>query len=53
MNLWRQDKGHDATVAAFIKAVQNSQELLIPFEEILEVTRVSFEVAEAAKCSNR
>ena len=48
-NLWFQDKGHKAELAAFIHAVQNGDQSPIPFVEILEVTRASFDVAEAAR----
>jgi hypothetical protein len=49
MHAWRQDKGHTAEVAAFIKAVQEGAPPPIPFEEIVEVTRTSFEVVEVAR----
>jgi predicted dehydrogenase/threonine dehydrogenase-like Zn-dependent dehydrogenase len=49
INLWRQDKGHTAAVAAFLNAVQDARPSPIPVEEILEVTRASFAVIEAAK----
>jgi len=48
MHLWRQDKGHRAEAAAFIQAVQHGGPAPISFEELVEVTRVSFEVVEAA-----
>jgi len=49
MNLWRQDKGNTACAAAFINAIESGQTAPIPFEEFVEVTRVSFEIAEAAR----
>jgi predicted dehydrogenase/threonine dehydrogenase-like Zn-dependent dehydrogenase len=49
MNLWKQDKGNNACVAAFIDAVSCGKLAPIPFEELVEVTRVSFEIAEAAR----
>jgi len=49
MNLWRQDKGNTACAAAFINAIESGQAAPIPFEEFVEVTRVSFEIAEAAR----
>jgi predicted dehydrogenase len=49
LRLWRQDKGHKAEVQAFIRAIQHGQQSPIPFEELVEVTQVSFEVAEAAR----
>jgi predicted dehydrogenase/threonine dehydrogenase-like Zn-dependent dehydrogenase len=48
MGLWRQDKGQNACAAAFVKAVKEGGLLPIPFDELVEVTRMSFEVAEAA-----
>jgi predicted dehydrogenase len=44
MNLWSQDKGNDACAAAFVDAVSAGKSAPIPFEELLEVTRASFEV---------
>lgn len=46
MNLWRQDKGQAACVAAFVNAVRNGGPSPILFEELVEVTRVSFGVME-------
>lgn len=46
MNLWRQDKGQAACATAFIQAVRSGSASPIPLEEILEVSRVSIEVAE-------
>ena len=48
LKLWRQDKGQTACAAAFVQAVKAGGPLPIPFDELVEVTRVSFEVAEAA-----
>lgn len=48
MNLWRQDKGNAACVRAFVEAVRNGGEAPIPFDELLEVARVSLEVMDAA-----
>lgn len=44
MHLWRQDKGHTACVRAFVEAIRNGGPAPIAFEELFEVTRVSFEV---------
>ena len=51
MRLWRQDKGHKAEIAAFVQAVRQGGPAPIPVEELVEVTRVSFEVIESAKPS--
>jgi len=45
MNLWRQNKGHAACAAAFVRAVENQSSAPIPFEEILEVSRVTIALA--------
>ncbi len=45
MNLWRQDKGQKACVAAFVDAITHGAEAVIPLAEILEVSRVSIEAA--------
>ena len=47
MNLWRQDKGQKACAAAFVQAISTGGPVPIPLDEILEVARVSIEVAAA------
>ena len=47
MNLWRQDKGQKAGASAFVQAINNGGPAPIPFDEIVEVARVSIEVAGA------
>lgn len=49
MNLWRQDKGNAACARAFVEAVRDGGGDPIPFGELIEVARVSFEVVEAAR----
>jgi len=46
MNLWRQDKGQNACVAAFIAAVRAGHEAPIPLEQLLEVARVTLQLSE-------
>jgi predicted dehydrogenase/threonine dehydrogenase-like Zn-dependent dehydrogenase len=46
-NLWRQDKGQKACAEAFINAIAQGGPAPIPFDEIVEVARVSIEVAGA------
>ena len=46
MNLWRQDKGQNACAAAFVAAVRAGREAPIPLEELLEVSRVTLQLAE-------
>jgi predicted dehydrogenase/threonine dehydrogenase-like Zn-dependent dehydrogenase len=45
MNLWRQDKGHEAGIQAFMEAIQTGGPSPISFEEIVEVTRITLEIA--------
>ena len=47
MNLWRQDKGQKACVAAFVRAIESGGVSPIPLDELLEVARVTIEVAGA------
>ena len=49
MNLWSQDKGQNNCVKDFIDAVKNGGPTPIPFDEILEVARVSVDIAEALR----
>ncbi len=45
-NLWRQDKGQDACTKEFVKAIKGGYKSPISFDEILEVSRTSIEIAE-------
>ena len=47
MNLWRQDKGQAACAAAFVDAIRLGRPAPIPFEELVEVTRTSFDIVDA------
>jgi predicted dehydrogenase len=47
VKLWRQDKGQKACAAAFVQALRNGGPAPIPLEEILEVSRVTIEVAQS------
>jgi predicted dehydrogenase len=49
MKLWRQDKGQRACAAAFVQAVTSGTTAPIPYAELMEVSRVSIEVAEALR----
>lgn len=49
MNLWRQDKGQKSGAAAFIKAIEQGGDAPIPFDEVMEVSRLSIEIAEACR----
>jgi predicted dehydrogenase/threonine dehydrogenase-like Zn-dependent dehydrogenase len=46
MNLWRQDKGQKNCAAAFVQAITLGGPAPIPFDQIVEVARVSIEVAQ-------
>ena len=46
MNLWRQDKGHQDCVKAFIDSISKNKPPPIPFDEILEVSRVSINLCK-------
>lgn len=46
MNLWRQDKGHAKEAKAFIEAVQQGSPSPIPFDELVEVTKATFDIVE-------
>lgn len=45
----RQDKGHNAELAAFLDRVRTGGEPLIPFEELDQVARASFAAVRAAR----
>ncbi|MHA6298264.1 bi-domain-containing oxidoreductase [Devosia sp. CAU 1758] len=49
LNLWRQDKGNQACVGAFMAALRNGGPAPIDVGEIFEVSRISIELAEAAR----
>jgi predicted dehydrogenase/threonine dehydrogenase-like Zn-dependent dehydrogenase len=44
--LLQQDKGNKACAAAFVESIRSAAPAPIPYEEILEVARVSIEIAE-------
>ncbi len=46
MKLWRQDKGNTQSVAAFLDSIRHGESLPIPFDEIVEATRISFEITQ-------
>jgi predicted dehydrogenase len=49
MKLFRQDKGHQAEVAEFIRRISEGGEAPIPWPELEEVTRATFEAVETAR----
>ncbi len=48
MNLWRQDKGQGDCAGAFIAAIRDGQPAPIPFDELIEVSRVTIDIAGQA-----
>jgi predicted dehydrogenase len=48
-SLWRQDKGQRACAAAFVRAIAEGEAAPIPFEEVLEVSRITLEIAETLR----
>lgn len=51
MHLWRQDKGQETCVSAFLHAISHHLPSPIPLEEILEVAEVTIDIAETSKLS--
>jgi predicted dehydrogenase len=49
VNLWRQDKGQQACVAAFVEAVRSGAPAPIALDELLEVSRVTVALGEQAR----
>lgn len=49
MSAWRLDKGQGACAQAFMSAVREGKSCPIPVEEVLEVSRLSIEIAQAAR----
>jgi predicted dehydrogenase/threonine dehydrogenase-like Zn-dependent dehydrogenase len=49
MNLWHQDKGQSACVKAFVDAVRTGATAPIPIKEILEVSRLTIEIAQSIR----
>ena len=52
-HLLRQDKGHSNAWRAFLAAVQGQEELPIPYEQLLGVTRASFAALESLRSGKR
>ncbi|MCX5872565.1 MAG: bi-domain-containing oxidoreductase [Deltaproteobacteria bacterium] len=48
MSLWKQDKGHKESITRFLNSVRNRIEAPIPFEEIVDITKVTFDVVRSA-----
>ena len=50
MKLWRQNKGQDDCVRAFVQAIRDGTGAPIPLDEIFEVSRITIEIAESLRC---
>jgi predicted dehydrogenase len=48
-SLWRQDKGNNACVAQFVDSARHRKPCPIPIEELLEVSKVTLDVASRAR----
>lgn len=46
MDLWRQDKGQEGCVAAFVSALREGRPAPISFAELSRITRTTFDIAE-------
>lgn len=46
LNLWKQDKGQGNCVAAFVDSIEQGKACPIPLDEILEVSKISIDVAD-------
>jgi predicted dehydrogenase len=46
LHSWQQDKGHKACALSFVNALRQAKPSPIPFEQILEVARATFDAAE-------
>jgi len=53
MKQWRQDKGHDAEIAAFINRITTGGEPLIPWSELDETSLATFAAVERAQAPAR
>jgi predicted dehydrogenase len=49
LKLWRQDKGQANCASAFVRACTTGASSPIPFEELIEVSRASIEIAETLR----
>lgn len=49
LNLWRQDKGTQACVDAFVESIRTGSPSPIPFDEIVDVSRASISAAKEAR----
>jgi len=52
LRLWRQDKGHENEIKAFLSAIEEGKNAPIPFDEIINVTLATFAAVESARDGN-
>ena len=52
MRLLKQDKGQKACVKAFVDAIRDGKDSPIPYEEVMESSRIAIKVAESLKKSS-
>lgn len=48
IKLWKQDKGQEACATAFLDAIKEGKPAPLPFEELMEVSRLSVDLASQA-----
>ncbi len=49
LKLWKQDKGQAHCAKQFIQAIRTGEKTPIPYDEIMEVSRVSIEITESLR----
>jgi predicted dehydrogenase len=52
LNLWKQDKGNAACMAAYVAAVAGGQPSPMPFGELLEVTTATFDAVDGMRAGH-
>ncbi len=52
MKLLKQDKGQKACVKAFVDAIRDGKDSPIPYEEVMESSRIAIKVAESLRKSS-
>ncbi len=49
LKLWKQNKGQSECAQQFVHAIRDGKKSPIPYEEIMEVSRISIEIAESLR----
>lgn len=52
LNLWKQDKGQEGCVDAFLQSIEQGGAPAIPYDEVIEVARVSIEAAQQLRAQS-